>query len=213
MMRVGCQLPTKEIPIFCKVLRRPPLLLSLPSQGSGACIRLALPLTVEPASSTLIYGAIWCQVIAHQYPIHHPLVTGCGCCCTKLRLLRKSQRLRTQEEDTGNATRPRSFLLVCSLLPGFSMNEGGGTVSRARGCSRASGARKAPSCPNPYSPIPMLSRCSSVLGIKQKSAYSIGHYVFLKKMYKLIDWKEIYQNTNPLWLIENFSSLLCFHIV
>lgn len=44
--------------------------------GRGACVPLALPLTVVPAPSTLIYGAIWCQVIAHQYPIYHPACHG-----------------------------------------------------------------------------------------------------------------------------------------
>lgn len=44
--------------------------------GRGACVPLALPLTLVPASSTLIYGAIWCQVIAHQYPIYHRACHG-----------------------------------------------------------------------------------------------------------------------------------------
>lgn len=70
MTRAGCLLSWRK-PIPCRELRRPPLLPILTSQGFGACIRLTLPLTVVPASSTLIYGAIWCQVIAHQYPIYH----------------------------------------------------------------------------------------------------------------------------------------------
>lgn len=44
--------------------------------GCGDCVPLVLPLIVVPASSTLIYGAIWCQVIAHQYPIYHQACHG-----------------------------------------------------------------------------------------------------------------------------------------
>lgn len=68
--------PLSKSPILRKVLRKPPLLLSQPLKGCGACLRWELPLTVVPASSTLIYGAIWCQVIAHQYPIYHPACHG-----------------------------------------------------------------------------------------------------------------------------------------
>ena len=68
--------PLSKSPILHKVLRKPPLLPSQPLQGCGACLRWELPLTVVPASSTLIYGAIWCQVIAHQYPIYHPACHG-----------------------------------------------------------------------------------------------------------------------------------------
>lgn len=39
--------------------------------GYGAYISLELSLTVVPASSMVMYGAILCQAIACQYPIYH----------------------------------------------------------------------------------------------------------------------------------------------
>lgn len=176
MMRVGCLLPKKEIPAFCKVLRRPPLPPSLTSQGAGACIRLALPLTVGPASSTLIYGAIWCPVIAHQYPIHHPACHGLWLLFHEAEAFEKEPATR----NTGRGHRKchaSPFLAPGLLLTAGLFHEQGRGPLRVpgQGLQRDFRGQEASLLPQPYSPTPILSRCSSVLGIKQKSAYSVGH--------------------------------------
>lgn len=126
-----CSPPSKS-PILCKVVRRPPLLPSLTSQGCGALLFWELPLTGVPASSTLIYRAIWCQVIAHQYPIYHPA-------CHRLWLLfhkAKAFEKGPVTQSTGRGLRKCNtfkffsphFASSCSALPWT----GGGTAAASR---------------------------------------------------------------------------------
>ena len=74
--------------------------------------------------SMLIYGAIWCQVIAHQYPIYHPACHGLWLLFHKAKAFEKEPVTQNTEEECKKCNVSKFFLLIFFLLLGLSMNKG-----------------------------------------------------------------------------------------
>ena len=132
-----------------------------------------------PASSTLIYGAIWCQVIAHQYPIYHPACHGLW----RLFHKAKASEKGPVTQSTGRGCRkcstfeffsPHLFLAAQPSLEWGRLGVAGeargrtvaapragssgvvGRLLKAQGCLLLGGAPLSP----PFSPISFLNKCA-----------------------------------------------------
>lgn len=89
-----------------------------------------------PASSTLIYGAIWCQVIAHQYPIYHPACHGLWLLFHKVKAFEKEPVTQSTARGHRKCNNFQDlFSPLCFLLLSPPLNRGRDSASRAGSCT------------------------------------------------------------------------------
>ena len=110
----------------------------------------------------LIYGAIWCQVIAHQYPIYHPACHGLWLLFHKAKAFEKEPVTQNTEEECKKCNISKffspNFLLTAG--PSHEQGEGQALCPRQGAAAGLLEARKAPPAPAPLSPTPFLSTVS-----------------------------------------------------
>lgn len=167
--------------------------------GCGACRHWGLPLTVVPASSTLIYGAIWCQVIAHQYPIYHPACHGLWLLFHKAKAFEKGPVTQSTGRGRRKCHMAKFFSpLFASHCSAFHRTSGGAVVCSPGRELLSMALLWVPggsSCPSPASP-PYPSQINEFWVGSRSKICIFSRSLSKKKKSRLIDWKEICQNTD-----------------